>query len=87
MYNPGYQVDVIDPYYPPPVEVIEFMPPPPPAVEVIMPPPAYGQPTVVIEQPYGQPPPPPGPSQGEMECCLMLGACCVMEECGLCVIS
>ncbi|XP_001361434.2 uncharacterized protein [Drosophila pseudoobscura] len=84
-YNQGYQMDVIDPYYPPPVEVIEVMQPPPP-VEVIMPSPMYTQPVVVVEQPtYG--PTATGPSQGEMECCLMLGACCVMEECGMCVIS
>ncbi|XP_017001648.1 uncharacterized protein [Drosophila takahashii] len=86
MYNPGYQVDVIDPYYQPPVEVINVMGPPPP-VEVIMPSPMYNQPVVVVEQPsYNQPgPPQSGPS--DAECCMLLGACCVMEECGLCVIS
>ncbi|XP_017051071.1 uncharacterized protein YBR056W-A [Drosophila ficusphila] len=85
MYNPGYQVDVIDPYYQTPVEVINVVQPPPP-VEVIMPSPMYNQPVVVVEQPsYNQPGPPPGPS--DAECCMLLGACCVMEECGLCVIS
>ncbi|KAI8038872.1 uncharacterized protein LOC128255116 [Drosophila gunungcola] len=85
MYNPGYQVEVIDPYYQPPVEVINVMGPPPP-VEVITPSPMYNQPVVVVEQPgYNQPGPPPGAS--DAECCMLLGACCVMEECGLCVIS
>ncbi|KAH8301812.1 uncharacterized protein [Drosophila kikkawai] len=84
MYNAGYQVDVIDPYYQPPVEVINVVGPPPP-VEVIVPSPVYNQPVVVVEQPsYNQPGPPSGPS--DAECCMLLGACCVMEECGLCVI-
>lgn len=30
MYNAGYQVDVIDPYYQPPVEVVNVIGPPPP---------------------------------------------------------
>ncbi|KAH8298553.1 hypothetical protein KR044_011021 [Drosophila immigrans] len=79
MYNPGYQVDVIDPYYPPPVEVIEVMPPP-------MVQPVYGQPAVVVTQPqtvYVEDN--NGVTRDQMECCLMLGACCVMEEAG-CVI-
>ncbi|TDG41408.1 hypothetical protein AWZ03_012180 [Drosophila navojoa] len=75
MYNPGYQVDVIDPYYPPPVEVIEVVPQP-----------AYAQPTVVVTQPqtvYVEDN--NGPTREQMECCLLLGACCVAEEAG-CVI-
>ncbi|KAH8258029.1 uncharacterized protein LOC110180375 [Drosophila serrata] len=84
MYNAGYQVDVIDPYYQPPVEVINVVGPPPP-VEVIVPSPVYTQPVVVVEQPsYNQPGPPAGPS--DAECCMLLGACCVLEECGLCAI-
>lgn len=78
MYNPGYQVDVIDPYYPPPVEVIEVMPPP------MMQPP-YMQPAVVVTQPQTVYVEDNGPTADQMECCLMLGACCVMEEAG-CVI-
>ncbi|EDW60319.1 uncharacterized protein [Drosophila virilis] len=77
MYNPGYQVDVIDPYYPPPVEVIEVVRQP-----------AYPQPAVVVAQPqtvYVEEN--NGPTREQMDCCLMLGACCVLEECGLCVIS
>ncbi|ALC42758.1 CG15127 [Drosophila busckii] len=80
MYNAGYQVEVIDPYYPPPVEVIEVVQQP-----------AYVQPAAVVMQPQSQTiyveETPAGPTQEQMQCCLLLGACCVMEECGLCVIS
>ncbi|XP_030387987.1 uncharacterized protein LOC115634420 [Scaptodrosophila lebanonensis] len=80
MYNPGYQVDVIDPYYPPPVEVID----------VIQGPPVY-PPTYIVEQ--QQPTQPavvvveePDRPNRDLQCCMLLTACCVMEECGLCVI-
>lgn len=79
MYNPGYQVDIVDPYYRPPVEVIEVMPPP-----VMQP--AYMQPAVVVTQPQPVIVENNGPTADQMECCLMLGACCVAEEAGLCVI-
>ncbi|KAM8713745.1 hypothetical protein ACLKA7_013985 [Drosophila subpalustris] len=84
MYNPGYQVDVIDPYYSPPVEVVEVMPPPMMQPTYVQP--GYGQPAVVVTQPqtvYVEEN--SGPTAEQMECCLMLGACCVMEEAG-CVI-
>ncbi|XP_030078552.1 uncharacterized protein LOC115482763 [Drosophila hydei] len=76
MYNPGYQVDVIDPYYPPPVEVVEVIQQP-----------AYTQPAVVVTQPqtiYVEEN--NGPTREQMECCLLLTACCIAEE-GGCVIS